>query len=237
MPGLYISSPAPDAALSALLRDYDLPVAAVTREALAIPPQLPLPAFLRAVSVAVLLGQPIPSEALLTHLTRRNPLPANVLRRHLMLRRSLLPCLKAAQRITPAAGGFLAGNDLLILSVSADDTVDAPLPPGLWTELSGATHTRHLRCIRGYNETPVLVRVNTLLPISMNGGSLAQTTESDADRLTLHWFQPGDAAECTLADGFRFRVQRLGEQIAIDTDTSLPFHLIVHENGTERLVR
>lgn len=237
MPGLYISSPAPDAALSALLHDFDLPVAAFDRAPSAFPADQPLPAFLRAASVAVLLGQPIPAAALRTHLSGGSPLAANVLRRHLLIRFSLLPYLRTAHPVTAVDGGFLVGSSLLILPVSADDTVNVPLPPGVWTELNGTTHMYHLRCMRGYNETPVLVRENTLLPVSMNGGSLAQTAESDADRLTLHWFQPQAAAECALADGFRFRVQRLGEQIAIDTDTSLPFHLIVHENGTERLVR
>lgn len=237
MPGLYIASPAPDAALSALLHDYDLPIAAFTREPSAIPADLPRPAFLRAASVAALLGQPIPAKALRAYLTGESPLPANILRRHLMTRFSLMPYLRTIRTVTASDGGVLAGDALLILPVSADDTVDAPLPPGLWTELNGATHTRRLRSLRGYNETPVLVRENTLLPVSMNGGSPAQITTDDADRLTLHWFQPGTAAECTLADGTSYRAVRNGDDLSVDTNADRPFHLILHENGAERLVR
>ena len=138
MPGLYIS--APDEALMPLLRRFDLPVAAFTQEASAIPPGLPRPAFLRAASVAALLGQPLPGDALTALLTPGDPLPANVLRRHAMLRLSLLPYLRVSPRVTAVDGGFLVGDALLILAVSADDTVDAPLPPGTWTELSGTTH-------------------------------------------------------------------------------------------------
>lgn len=237
MPGLYISSPNAPAALSALLHDFDLPVAACTREASAIPADLPLPAFLRAASVAALLGQPIPAEALQTHLSGGSPLAANVLRRHLMLRRSLMPYLRPGRAITPTDGGLRVGDALLILPVSADDTVDAPLPPGVWTELNGTTHTGLLRSLRGYNETPLLVRQNALLPVGMNGGSLAQTTPDDADRLTLHWFQPGKAAECLLADGTFYRTARNGSSLTVDTNADKPFHLILHANGTERLIR
>ena len=91
--------------------------------------------------------------------------------------------------------------------------------------------------MRGYNEMPVLVRENTLLPISMNGQSLTQTTADDADRLTLHWFQPKESAECLLANGTRYHVQHAGEQITVSADTDKPFHLIVHQDGIEKLIR
>ena len=238
MPGLYISArPGEEARLAPLLRDFDLPVAAITRDASAIADDLPRAAFLRAASVAVLLGQALPGAALAAILHRGAPLPSNVLRRHAMLRLSLLPYLRVDPRVTAVEGGFLVGDALLILPVSPNDTVDAPLPPGVWTELTGATHTRRIRCLRGLNETPVLVRENTLLPISMNGGSLAQTAADDTDRLTLHWFQPGTEAECALADGTRYHVQRAGEQISVHTDAALPFHLIAHEDGVERLIQ
>ena len=91
--------------------------------------------------------------------------------------------------------------------------------------------------MRGYKEMPVLVRENTLLPISMNGQSLTQTTVDDADRLTLHWFQPKGSAECVLADGTCYHVQRTGEHITVSASTDKPFHLIVHRDGMETLVR
>ena len=115
--------------------------------------------------------------------------------------------------------------------------MDIQLPPGVWTELSGACHTNRLRCMRGYNEMPVLVRENTLLPISMNGQSLTQTTGDDADRLTLHWFQPAQEARCVLADGTWYHVQCTGGQVSVDTNTDKPFHLITHQDGVETLIR
>lgn len=236
MPGLYLSAlPREDASLAALLHDFDLPIAAFTREPSAIAPGLPRGAFLRAASVATLLGQPLPAGALAALLRRDDPLPANVLRRHVMLRLSLLPYLRTAHATLQPEGFWLVGDALLLAPVSADDTVDVPLPPGVWTELNGATHVGRLRCMRGYNETPLLVRENTLLPISMNGGSLAQTASAEADRLTLHWFQPAQEAACALADGTRYHVQRAGEQIRLHADK--PCHLIVHEDGTERLIQ
>lgn len=237
MPGLYLSVSAPEGALVRLLNDLDLPLAACVNAPAAIADDLPRPAFLRAASVAVLLGQPLPADALIKHLSGGDPLPANVLRRHVLLRLSLMPWLRPGRTVTHLPGCLLLGDDLLIAPVSADDTVDALLPPGVWTELTGTTHTGRLRCLRGYNETPLLVRENALLPVGMNGSSLAQRASTDADRLTLHWFQPYQEAACILADGTFYHVQRRGEQITVDTDATLPFHLIVHQDGTERLIR
>ncbi len=236
MPGLYLSAaPAEETRLAALLHDFDLPLAGFTREPSALPPDLPRAAFLRAASVAALLGQPLPAGPLSALLRRDNPLPANVLRRHVLLRLSLLPYLRRAHPITPLDGGLLVGNALLVLPVSADDTVDAPLPPGTWTELNGTTHILRLRGLRGFNETPLLIRENTLLPVSMNGASLAQSAVNDADRLTLHWFQPGSEASCVLADGTRYHVQRTGGQVCLHADK--PCHLVLHQDGCETLVR
>lgn len=239
MSGLLISDPACNEArrraLAALMHDYDLPLRGFT-EASALPDGLPFAAFLRRASMNALLGQPIPLEALLTYLPG-HPLPANVLRKHLFLRLSLMPYLRPGRDLTPLEGCILLGDDLLVAPVSPEDTVNAALPPGVWTELNGACHIGQLRCMRGYTETPVLARANALVPISMNGQSLTQHAADDADRLTLHWFQPGDKAKCTLADGTTYHVQRRGEQITIDTDTNKAFHLILHQDGAETLVR
>ncbi len=240
--GLIVSDPSHDAArrdkLAALLYSLDLPLSAFTENnAPLFTAAMSRAAFLRTASCAVLLGDPLPLDALLTHLSTPDPMPANVLRKYLFLRWSLTPYWRPGRTVTPVDGGFLWGDALLILPVSPEDTVDAPLPPGVWTELNGATHTGHLRCMRGYNEMPVLVRENTLLPISMNGQSLTQTAEDDADRLTLHWFQPKGSAECVLADGTCYHVQDTGEQISVRTNTDKPFHLIVHQDGVETLIR
>ena len=239
MPGLYLTCPAAQDRdiLAQLLHDYDLPLAAFTPQAPAFPSDLPLPDFLRHASVAALLGQPLPADALRTILTSGDPLPANVIRRHLLLRLSLLPFLRAAGQPVPVDGGFLLGDVMLIVPVGADDTVDIPLPPGVWTELSGRCRQGRLRGMRGYNETPVLLRENTLLPVSMNGSSLAQTTPDDTDRLTLHWFQPASCASCTLAGGVFYCTVRNGDSVCVDTNATKPFHLILHRDGVETLIR
>ena len=241
--GLIISDPACDisrrSALTSLLHDLDLPLAAFTEsEAPIFSPDMPRADFLRRASYALLMpGQPLPMEALLTHLSALDPLPANVLRRYLFLQWSLQPYLLVHHEVTWMKDCFLLGSDLLIVPVSPDDTVDTLLPPGVWTELTGQTHTGRLRCMRGYNELPILARENALIPISINGQSLTLTTQDDADRITLHWYQPGASAQCTLADGTRYHVQRIGEHINIHADTDRPFHLIMHQDGVETLVR
>ena len=241
--GLIVSDPARDTArrgqLRALLHTLDLPFSAFTEaDAPRFSPDMSRAAFLRTASCALLIpGEPLPLALLLTHLSTPDPLPANVLRRHLFLHWSLRPYLQVQQAVTPLEGCFLLGDDLLVAPVSPEDTVDALLPPGVWTELTGQTHTGHLRCMRGYNETPVLARENALIPISINGQSLTLTTPDDADRLTLHWYQPGDAAQCTLADGTSYDVTRSGEQVRVHADTNKPFHLILHQDGVETLVK
>lgn len=241
--GLIVSDPArcdkQRERLSALLHSLDLPLTAFTAESAPLfTPDMPLPAFLRTASAALLQpGQPLPIDDLLTHLSSPDPLPANVLRRYLFLQLSLTPYLRPGRKCTPLDGCFRLGDDLLVVPVTPEDTVDVLLPPGVWTELNGAIHEGRLRCMRGYNEMPVLARENTLLPISINGQSLTQTAQEDTDRLTLHWFQPQESAACTLADGTRYQVQRLGGEIRLQTGSSRPVHLILHEDGRETLIR
>lgn len=241
--GLIISDPrkntAQRAALSARLYALDLPLFGFTETPAALfTTDMAQHAFLRTASAALLQpGQPLPLEEMLHHLSSPDPLSANVLRKYLFLQASLMPYLRPGRRVTPLEGCFLVGYDLLVAPVSPQDTVDALLPPGVWTELSGECHVDSLRCMRGYNEMPVLVRENTLLPVSINGQSLTQIASDDADRLTLHWYQPKQSAACMLADGTRYQVWQADEEICIHTDTNKPFHLIIHHNGIETLVR
>lgn len=238
--GLIVSDPqhAPirREALSALLYSLDIPLAGFTdAPAPLFPADMPRPAFLRTASAALLTpGQPIPLEGLLTHLPTSDPLPGNVLRRYLFLQLSLLPYLRPGRKVTRLEGCFLLGDDLLVVPVSPEDTVDVLLPPGVWTELTGPCREGRLRCMRSYNEMPVLARENALVPIGVNDRT---TTHDDADRLTLHWFQPKESAECILADGTRYHVRRAGERIDVHADTDKAFHLIVHRDGREMLVR
>ena len=239
MPGLYLS--APDSSicgdLARLLHDYDLPLAGFTALQPAPAQAMSRAAILRRASVAALLGQDISAETLRMHLLSGDPLVANVLRRHLFLRLSLMPFLRMSGPPVQTDGAFLLADAMLIVPVSDDDTVDAPLPPGVWTELDGRCHQTHLRGMRGYNETPILLRENTLLPVSMNGQSLTQTASSETDRLTLHWFQPEKESACTLADGTFYRARRNQGRIDVDTNADSAFHLILHHNGVETLVR
>lgn len=238
--GLIISDPARDTArrkeLEALLYALDLPAHSFTEaNAPLFQPGMARAAFLRQASAALLWpGQAIPMDLLLQHLNGTNPLPGNVIRRYLFLQLSLLPYLRPGRTVTPLEGCFLVGEDVLVAPVALEDTVDALLPPGVWTELNGAIQRERLRGMRGYNEMPVLVRGNALLPIGVNDRSVCH---DDADRLTLHWFQPQQQAECILADGTRYQVQRDGETITVQADTQKPFHLIVHQDGAEVLVR
>lgn len=241
--GLIVSDPQHDAArrlaLSALLRDLDIPLTDFTdKPAPLFTADMSRAAFLRTASAALLQpGQPLPLESLMTHLSTPDPLPGNVIRRYLFLQYSLLPYLRPGRRITHLESSFLLGDSLLIVPVSPEDTVDVLLPPGVWTDLNGSCHSGRMRCMRGYNEMPVLARENALIPISINGQSLTQTTCDDADRLTLHWYQPKDSAACTLADGTRYLLQRIGKRFTVSTDTDKPFHLIVHQDSQETLVR
>lgn len=241
--GLIVSDPACHVgqreALSARLHALDLPLTGFTQSPAAMfHPDMTRAAFLRTASAALLQpGQPLPAALLAKYLSGPDPLPANVLRKYLFLQFSLLPYLRPGRQVTVCEGFYSLGSDLLVVPVNADDTVDIRLPAGIWTELNGVCHEGRLRCMRGYQEMPVLVRENTLLPVSIDGQSLAQRAASDADRLTLHWFEPQEAALCTLEDGTFYQVRQQGEKISIQTNAVLPFHLIIHRNGQEVLIR
>lgn len=238
--GLIVSDPACNAArrceLSALLYSLDIPLSSFTEApATLFSESMPRATFLRTASCALLQpGQPLPLDGLMTHLAAADPLSANVLRRYLFLQISLLPYLRPGCSITQQDGFFLLGEQLLVAPVTPEDTVDIQLPSGIWTELNGNCHEGRLRCMRGYNEMPVLARDNALIPIGVNDRT---TTHDDADRLTLHWFQPKDSSACILADGTKYQASRSGDHFLVETDTPETFHLIVHQNGAETLIR
>ncbi len=238
--GLIVSDPAKNETrrriLAERLHALDIPLTAFVEEpAPCFAADMSCAAFLRTASAALLMpGQPLPMDALLTHLFTADPLPGNVLRKYLFLQFSLLPYLRPGRAVTQLDGCFLVGEDLLIVPVTPEDTVDILLPPGVWTELTGAIHEGRLRCMRGYNEMPILVRENALLPIGVNDRTM---DGDDADRLTLHWYQPKEKAACTLADGTRCEVERLEGGIAVHLHTVKDYHLILHENGMEFLIR
>ena len=93
MSGLIVSDPTCSADdrehLARLLHDHDLPLLGFTQDpAPLFPPDLTLPDFLRVASAALLRPDaPLPMTALLRFIPG-DPLPANVLRRHLFRRRA-----------------------------------------------------------------------------------------------------------------------------------------------------
>lgn len=191
-------------------------------------------AFLYRAAYALMQpGQALPGDMLVTHLSG-DARAGNVIRRYTCLQLSLLPFLRPGQSIVPQSSGVLIGQNMLILPLSSEGIVDAPLPPGVWTELNGTRWTNHLRQMRGHNELPILLRENTLLPIGVNDRT---PHANDADRLTLHYFQPAEHAECILADGTRYQVTRQGNEFVCESDSPLSWHVIVHQDGEELFLR
>ena len=191
-------------------------------------------AFLRrAAWVLMRPGEPLPVDAVLAYLTG-DALPGNVLRRYICLQLSLLPYLRVNADVTQGEGCFLLGDDLLVAPVSEEDTVDALLPPGQWTDLQdGQIWTGRLRLMRGYNAMPVLARENALIPIGVED---RRSDGDDADRVTLHWYQPGGAARCVLADGTVYDASMQGGVPEVITNSQKAWHLIVHRDGQESLI-
>lgn len=191
--------------------------------------------FLRKAAAAVLQGRPLPLAETLRHLSGREALAGNVLRKYVCLQLSLMPYLRQNANVTQLSGCFLLGENLLIAPLGPDGCVEAQLPPGQWTEMAtGEIHTRHLRRIRGLNAMPVLARENSVIPIGVNDRC---TIADDADRLTLQWFQPQKEACCMLADGTGYHLFRNGDNFTWSTDTDKPWHLIIRQNNDEILLK
>lgn len=192
-------------------------------------------AFLRRTAMALMRpGEPLPLNAVLTYLSG-DALPGNVLRRYLFLQLSLLPYLRVHGSVAQGEGCFHLGEDLLVAPVSEEDTVEAVLPPGQWTDLQdGQVWTGCLRLMRGYNAMPVLARENALIPIGVED---RRSDGDDADRLTLHWYQPREEACCVLADGTTYHVMMQDGCPAVQSDSGKPWHLIIHRDGQEQLIR
>jgi len=190
--------------------------------------------FLRRAARTLLRpGEPLPLEAVLHHLSG-DALPGNVLRRYVCLQLSLLPYLRKNAQVREGEGCFLLGDDLLVAPVSDMDIVDALLPHGRWTDIQdGQVWHNRLRLMRGYNAMPILARENALIPIGVED---RRWDGDDADRVTLHWYQPGEAAQCILADGTAYAVAKQEGKPVVTTDSVKTWHLIVHQDGQEKLI-
>ena len=156
------------------------------------------------------------------------------IRKYTCLQLSFLPYLRPGRAILPLDGGVRIGDDLLVLRLSDEGTIDASLPDGLWAELSGLCWTGRCRQIRGYNALPVLIRENALFPVGVNDRT---TDADDADLVVLHWFQPDFTTECTLADGTFYRVTQIGAGFRWETNATKEWHLIIHRGSEEQFVR
>lgn len=191
--------------------------------------------FLRRAASAVMQGLPLPIKGVLRHLSGQEALPGNVLRKYVCLQLSLLPYLRKNSSITLLEGCFLLGQDLLVAPLGEDGCIDAQLPDGLWTELAtGECISGRMRRIRGLNAMPVLARENSVIAIGVDD---RRADADDADRVTLHWFQPSEAARCVLADGTEYHLRRDGDKFAGESNSDKTWHLIVRQDGNEILVK
>ncbi len=238
--GLLASDPSNDDALrnqAALLIDsQEIPFGGFT--------DMPAPLFdgadsrhaflFRAAFALMQPGQPIPAD-ILVRLLSGDAQPGNVLRHYTCLQLSLLPYFRLGFTAAPVDGGIMLGSSLLILRPSDDGAEDVRLPDGIWTMLhSGECCTGSFRRMHGYQELPVLVRENTLLPIGVNDRTAGA---DDADRLVLHWFQPDKFAACILADGTRYRASCGTGGFHCESTSCKPYHCIVHQTGEEIIIK
>ena len=240
--GLILSEPDGDMALRQRamrrLSELDLPPTAFTEE--------PSPeelagltgrAFLRAACDTLLRpGTPIPTARLLEELAGPDPKPANALRRCLELQLSLVPLLRTDDRVCDVPGGHLLGTQLLAARVTEDDRVDLPLPKGTWTDLQSLVPWQgRMTRLCSLMETPVLARENALIPVAVSGRAMP---DDDADRVTLHWFQPREEAACVLGGGTAYHVRmRKDGAVTVVSNAVETWHLIVHRDGEETLIR
>lgn len=188
-------------------------------------------AFIHRVCAALLRPDtPIPAERLLQTLASPDPKPANAIRKVLQLQLSLLPALRLNARTIQTLGGHMLGDDLLVPYVDEHGASECTLPEGLWTELiGGQTHEITFRGMFSLSEQPVLVRENTLLPVGVYSNMLMY---DEADRLTLHWFQPAHEAQTRLATGEKYKALKKEDgSISVTADTDKPWRLVVHQNG------
>lgn len=191
--------------------------------------------FLRRSAAAVMQGLPLPMAGVARHLSGQEALPGNVLRKYVCLQLSLLPYLRQNSAVTQLEGCSLLGNDLLVAPLGEDGCIDAQLPQGVWTELAtGECISGRMRRIRGLNAMPVLARENSVIAIGVNDRC---TDADDADRVTLHWCQPGENAVCLLANGMEYHLQRNGDRFTGKTNSDKAWHLIVRQDGNEILVK
>lgn len=229
MSGLVLSEPGCDEALrGALLRRLDelmlLPCRFVEERAIFFEPMPQGEALIRRVGLALLRPDtPVPADALLSLLMTGEPRPANAIRRAMELQQLLDAYLRTDGGITDVEGAHLLGSRLLVPWVNETGLADCPLPPGTWTLLKdGTVHRERFRQMFSLMEHPVLVRQNTLLPVSLPGAAW----------LTLHWYESEGMAETILPDG-RMISAALDEQgsALLNAPDGVKCRLALHRDG------
>lgn len=237
MLGLWIArdGSADEAVLRDLLEKQLIPIEGFTDAPPAFTQASSREDFLRRSAAAVMQGMPLPMAGVMQHLSGREAAPGNVLRKYVCLQLSLLPYLRNHAQVTQMEGCFLLGSDLLVVPLGENGCIDVQLPEGVWTEMStGECFTGRLRRIRGLNAMPVLARENSVIPIGVDD---RRTDADDADRVTLLWFQPHQAARCVLADGTAYDLCQRCDGFSGVSQTTKAWHLIVYQAGEEILVK
>ena len=239
--GLVLADPSQDPALrneaAELMHRLEIPLSGFSDDASALfRDDMSQPSFLQCCVQALLTpGEAIPATLMLRQLSG-DAYPGNVVRRYVFLQLSLLPYLRMHPGMTALDGAHLLGRDLLVAHYGPEGGLHCRLPEGEWLELySGDVHQGILRQLCSINLPPVFVRANTLLPIGVND---RRTDGHDADRLTLHWYQPMGQASCILQTGERYDAQQLPDgRFDARSTSAYPWHLIVHQHGMEALIR
>ena len=130
---------------------------------------------------------------------------------------------------------YMLGDSLLVAPVfHRDGHVDFYLPQGKWTSLlSGETveGNRWIRETHGFMSLPLYVREGSILPM----GSRDDCPDYEyANNVELHIYQPVDGTmsvavpDCKGRIAARFEITMSGDEVSVRTDSSLPYHVILH---------
>ena len=140
---------------------------------------------------------------------------------------------------------YMLGGDLLVAPVMhADGHVDYYLPEGKWTNLLTGKTARGCRWQRethGFMTLPLMVREGAVLAV----GALRDRPDYDyADGVTLHVYEleVGETTFVTVPDlggntAAAYALTRTPSGVQVETDSDLPYHVILHADGTEMRVR
>ena len=183
----------------------------------------------------------LPARGLLRDLTAApDARMGNVLRRWVLLQINLAPYLLTADMLPDPDRPdtqLRLGDTLLVSPVLTEEgAAETYLPAGRWTNLlDGTVRTGGVvRSMHGANTAPIYVRENAVLPVAFCDRRVRSVY---ADQVTLHWFQPAEEAVCVLPNGEKWQLWHGADGFSAETDSVLPWHLIVHVGDEERMIR